>query len=82
MDVLDGAHDGPDEVSGVSLGVVHFGTDAVEKLATSAEVEDEVEVVRGFKIVVQGYNVRMASGDVLKDGDFIANLGTYRNGIY
>lgn len=82
VDVLDGAQDGPDEVSGVGLGVVYFGTDAVEKLATSAEVKDKVEVVRGFKIVVQGYDVRMAPRDVLKDGDFIANLGTYRNGIY
>ena len=52
VDVLDGAHDGADEVSGVGLIVISFGTDAIEELATSTEVEDEVEVMCGFEIVV------------------------------
>ena len=82
VDVLDGVHDSADKVGGVSLGVVYLGTNAVEELATSAEVEDKVEVMRSFKIVVEGYDIRMASGDVLKDGDFIANLERYRYGIY
>jgi hypothetical protein len=52
MDVLDGAHDSADKVSGVGLIIVSFGTDAVKELATSAEVENEVEVVRSFEVVV------------------------------
>jgi hypothetical protein len=82
MDVLDSAHDGADKVGGIGLGVVYLGADAVEKLATGAEVEDEVEIVRGFKIVVEGYDVRIASGNMLKDGNFIANLEMYRYDIY
>jgi hypothetical protein len=52
VDVLDGAHDGADKVGGVGLIVVSFGTNAIEELATSTEVEDEVEVMRGFEVVV------------------------------
>jgi len=74
VDVLDSAHDSADKVGGVGLIVVSFGTDAVEELATSTKVEDEVEVMRGFKIVVQRYDVTMATGDVFEDGNFIANL--------
>jgi len=65
VDVLDGAYNDADKVGGVGLVVVYLSTDAVEKLAASAEVEDKVEVVRGFKIVVEGYDVRIASGDML-----------------
>jgi len=78
VDVLDGAHDGTDKVGGVALVVVSLGTDAVEELATSAKVEDEVEVVRGLEIVVEGHDVTVTTGDVLEDGDFIANLETSR----
>ena len=78
VDVLDGAHDGTDKVGGVTLVVVSLGTDAVEELATSAKVEDEVEVVRGLEIVVEGHDVTVTTGDVLEDGDFIANLETSR----
>jgi hypothetical protein len=74
VDVLDCLHDSPDKVGGVSLIVISFGTDTVKELATSTEVEDEVEVMRGFEVVVQGYDVTMATGDVLEDGNFIANL--------
>jgi len=52
VDVLDGAHDSADKVGGVGLIVVSFGTDAIKELATSTEVEDEVEVVRSFEVVV------------------------------
>ena len=52
MDVLDSLHDNPDKIGGVGLIVISFGTDAVEELATSTEVEDEVEVMRGFEVVV------------------------------
>jgi hypothetical protein len=74
VDILDGAHYGPDEVRGVAFVVVPFGTDAVEELATCAKIEDEVEIVRGFEVIVEGYDVGMAAGNVLEDGDFIANL--------
>jgi hypothetical protein len=74
VDVLDGAHDGTDQAGSVGLIVVSFGTDAVKELATSAEVKDEVEIVGGFKIVVEGYDVAMATGDMLEDRDFITNL--------
>lgn len=76
VDVLDGAHDRTDKVGGVGLIVVSFGTDTVEEFTTSTEVEDEVEVMCGFEVVVQRYDVTMAAGDMLEDGDFIANLET------
>lgn len=74
MDVLDSAHDSADKVGGVGLIVVSFGTNAVEELATSTKVEDEVEVMCGFKVIVQRYDVTMATGDVLEDRNFITNL--------
>ena len=81
VDVLDGLHDGPDKAGGVGLVVVSLCTDAVEELAASAEVKDEVEVVGGFEIVVEGYDVTMATRDVLEDRDFIANLEMDRYNI-
>ena len=74
VDILDRLHDSPDKVGGVGLVVIPFGTDAIEELATSTEVEDEVEVMRGFEVVVQCNDVAMATRDVLEDGNFIANL--------
>ena len=76
VDVLDSGQDGADKVGGVGLVVVSLGTDTVEELATSAEIEDEVEVVCGFEVVMEGYDVGMAAGDVLEDGNFISNLET------
>ena len=74
VDVLDSLHDSADKIGGVGLIVVSFGTNAVEELATSTKVEDEVKVMRGFKVIMQRYDVTMAPGDVLEDGDFITNL--------
>jgi hypothetical protein len=48
MDVLHRAEDRAQERGGVGFEIVALGAYPVEELATRAEVEDEVEVVRGL----------------------------------
>lgn len=42
VQVLDCAHDGPDELGGVFLEEVRLGADPVKQLATLAEIGHEV----------------------------------------
>lgn len=46
MQVLDRAHDGPDELGGVFLEEVRLGADPVKEFTTLAEIGDEVDLAR------------------------------------
>lgn len=46
MQVLDRAHDGPDELGGVFLEEVRLGADPVKQFTTLAEIGDEVDLAR------------------------------------
>lgn len=61
MDVLHGAHDGANQLGGIALGIITFGTNSIEEFTTGAEVEDEIEIVRGLEVVVKGYDIAVAT---------------------
>jgi hypothetical protein len=77
VDMLDGEHDGSNEVGGIGLVVVSLGADAIKELAASTEVEHEVEVVCSLEVVVEGDNVAVATRHLFQDGDLIADLRGY-----
>lgn len=52
VDVLDGLHDGPDQIRGILFVVVALGAYTIEQLTAGAQVEDKVEVVGGFEVIV------------------------------
>ena len=74
VNILDCAHDGSDKISGIGLKVVSFCANTIKELAASAEIEDEVEIVRRFKIVVERNNIAMASRDMFQDLNFVSDL--------
>lgn len=73
VDIFDSLHDGPHKVGGIPLVVVALGAYAIKELATRAEVEDEIEVVCGLKVVVKRHDIAMALGDFLEDGNLVAD---------
>jgi hypothetical protein len=74
VDVLHRAHDSSNQSRRIGLKVVSLCTDTVKELATSAEIEDEIEIMRCFEVIMECDNIAMASRDVFQHLNFISNL--------
>lgn len=64
----------PGLVLDVPLVIVPLAANPIKELSTGTEIEDEVEVMSGLKVIDETADVRVTGGNSFKDGDLVSDL--------
>ena len=58
----------------VPLVIVPLAANPIKELSTGTEIEDEVEVMSGLKVIDETADVRVTGRDSFEDGDLVSDL--------